>query len=265
MLMSLTDRSTHFEFGENWLSYTETIDEEKIARAERSLNEALRLDVKGRSFLDIGCGSGLFSLAALRLGAARVQCIDVDENSVMATRRLLSRCEPAGNWKVEAASILDLPQNFPKNFDIVYSWGVLHHTGAMWSAIKCASGLVAKGGHLVLALYRKTMLCPFWTLEKRLYTNHPLTFAPVANAVFRTAWVSGQLLTGRNTLARIRSYHSRRGMSWSHDVHDWLGGYPYESASFDDVVTAVSGHGFDIVHSNARRGYAVGVFGSGCD
>jgi 2-polyprenyl-6-hydroxyphenyl methylase/3-demethylubiquinone-9 3-methyltransferase len=264
--MALTDRSSHFEFGENWLSYSKTIDLDRIKQAERSLTQGLGLQVEGKSFLDIGCGSGLFSLAALRLGASSLQAIDIDEKSVAATRSLLSKHAPQRRWQVAEGSVLDLPPAFQTGFDIVYSWGVLHHTGAMWRAIQAAAERVAPGGHLAIALYRKTLLCPFWAIEKRLYTRHARTFAPVANVLFKGAWVTGQLVRGRNPLSQIRAYgRDGRGMSWSHDVHDWLGGYPYESASFDEVVGRVETFGFKLVRSNARRRLELGIFGSGCD
>jgi SAM-dependent methyltransferase len=262
--MDLTDRSTHFEFGENWLSYAQTINDESVAWAERSLEQMLQLDVRGKSFLDIGSGSGLFSLAALSLGAVPLYAIDIDENSVTATQQLLQSRAPTSNWRVEKRSILE-PGVPTDQFDVVYSWGVLHHTGDMWRAIECAAARVRPGGTLAIALYRKTYLCPLWTIEKRLYTKHPKMVAPVANALFKTLWVSAQLLLGRNPLARIRSYRSHRGMSWAHNVNDWVGGYPYESALFEEVVTFLARRGFTLRHSNARRRKEIGVLGSGCD
>jgi 2-polyprenyl-6-hydroxyphenyl methylase/3-demethylubiquinone-9 3-methyltransferase len=260
----LTDRASHFEFGQNWLSYTKSLNDQQIARAEGSLRRLLQIDLSGRSFLDIGCGSGLFSLAALRLGAQPVRAIDIDENSVASTRQLLAARAPTDRWQVDHLSILE-PTALVDTYDIVYSWGVLHHTGSMWSAIELAAKRVAKGGLFAIALYRKTYLCPLWVVEKRLYTRHPRTAAPIANALFKGAWVSAQLLRGRNPLSRIRSYHSVRGMSWSHDVHDWLGGYPYESTTFDEVVAFLRRCGLDLVRSNARRRKEIGLFGSGCD
>ncbi|MCA3275110.1 MAG: class I SAM-dependent methyltransferase [Methylobacterium sp.] len=124
--------------------------------------------------LDIGCGSGLHSLAALRLGAARVHAIDLDRLSVETTRDLLGRYAAGEAWTVEELSVFDmagLPQ-----YDIVYSWGVLHHTGAMRRAIGEAAARVAPGGLLCLALYRRTPFCGLWRIEKRLYCASP---APV--------------------------------------------------------------------------------------
>jgi 2-polyprenyl-6-hydroxyphenyl methylase/3-demethylubiquinone-9 3-methyltransferase len=260
----LTDRATHFEFGKNWLSYSRTITDEIVARAERSVRDLVPVDLAGRSFLDIGCGSGLFSLAALRLGARPVRAIDIDENSVSATRQLLTARSPSAEWRVDNISILDA-EGVAEQFDVVYSWGVLHHTGAMWRAVERAAALVRPGGHLVIALYRKTYLCKLWALEKAAYFRHPDTLAPIARVLFKGAWLSSQVMRGRNPLARIRAYKSVRGMSWSHDIHDWLGGYPYESASFDEVVAFMSRLGFKLVRANARQRREIGFFGSGCD
>jgi 2-polyprenyl-6-hydroxyphenyl methylase/3-demethylubiquinone-9 3-methyltransferase len=262
--MDLTDRSSHFEFGQNWLSYSRTIDDQKIAEAERSIEQLLRIDLRGKSFLDVGPGSGLFSLAAMRLGARPLHAIDIDENSVAATRALLEARAPSSDWRAERASILDADAARGE-FDVVYSWGVLHHTGRMWRAIEQAAARVRTGGLLAIALYRKTRLCPLWTVEKRLYTQYPRTFAPLANLTFKTAWTCAQLLVGRNPVARIRSYHSTRGMSWSHDVHDWLGGYPYESTSPEELMRVVANLGLKHVRSNVRPGTPLGLFGSGCN
>lgn len=261
--MDLVDRSSHFEFGQNWLSYARTIDDTRICEAERSLRQLLPVDLAGKSFLDIGCGSGLFSLAALRLGATPVRAIDIDECSVQATRHVLETHAPRKDWRVDQLSILS--EQAPGRFDIVYSWGVLHHTGDMWRALDRAAACVNRNGHLAIALYRKTYLCPLWTLEKRAYTRSPKLFAPIANAVFKASWIGAHLLRGRNPFTRIRSYYTERGMSWSHNVHDWLGGFPYESTSFDEVVAFATARGFELVRSNARRAREIGLFGSGCD
>src|SRR6476620_5141731 len=125
-----------FEFGEHWSSFLRLVDEERVHAAEVSLAEMLgRDDLSGQRFLDIGCGSGLFSLAARRLGA-RVHSFDYDRQSVACTVHLRERffAHDAG-WTVQQGSALDADYLASLGqFEVVYSWGVLHHTGNMQRA-----------------------------------------------------------------------------------------------------------------------------------
>src|SRR5687768_336406 len=144
-----------FEFGSNWARFLTVLDESRIVLAERALQDMLqRSRLDGLSFLDIGSGSGLSSLAARRLGA-RVHSFDYDPQSVACTSELRRRYFPADpNWVVEQASVLDADVvRRVGTFDIVYSWGVLHHTGGMWRALDHAAIPVAPGGKLFIAIY----------------------------------------------------------------------------------------------------------------
>ncbi|HET9130629.1 MAG TPA: class I SAM-dependent methyltransferase, partial [Terriglobia bacterium] len=147
-----------FEFGKNWSQFLSLLNENRIANAEESLCDWLEVTtLEGKTFIDIGSGSGLFSLAARRLGA-QVHSFDFDPNSVACTSELRRRYF-AGDpmWKVESASVLDTGymSSLPE-FDIVYSWGVLHHTGRMWEALDNAQRHVKVGGKLFIALYNDT-------------------------------------------------------------------------------------------------------------
>jgi 2-polyprenyl-3-methyl-5-hydroxy-6-metoxy-1,4-benzoquinol methylase len=172
---TIADVDRRFEFGENWRSFLNRLDDHRIGDAERSLKWLLDCEhLDGKRFLDIGSGSGLSSLVARRLGADVVS-FDYDPQSVNCAATLRDRFFPnEPHWLVEHGSILD--PGFLSNlgrFDVVYSWGVLHHTGAMRDAIGNAARLVKPGGILALSLYRKTALCWFWTLEKRWYCRAP--------------------------------------------------------------------------------------------
>lgn len=145
-----------FPFGRNWRRFLEVVDKGRVEIAARSLEEMLgRGAVEGRSFLDVGAGSGLFSLAALRLGAARVHSFDFDDDAVACARALKDRFAPdAERWTIERGDILRADYISALGcWDVVYAWGVLHHTGQMWSAIDNAARLVEDGGALFLALY----------------------------------------------------------------------------------------------------------------
>ncbi|MBV9860490.1 MAG: class I SAM-dependent methyltransferase [Alphaproteobacteria bacterium] len=261
------DRSTgRFRFGENWVSFAATVTEERLAEAERGL---LRLfpggEIEGSRFLDIGCGSGLSALAACRIGAAQVEAIDVDPQSVEAARGLLFRFAPQARWRVTQRDVFDLAPERDGRYDIVYSWGVLHHTGAMWPAIRKASALLAPGGHLAVALYRRTPLCFLWKREKRFYAAAGSTAQAILRAVYKSLYRLGLVATGRRPGRYIAEYKSARGMDWAHDVHDWLGGYPYQSAAPGDVVVFLNGLGLTLERVFEHPAAAAGLFGSHCD
>jgi 2-polyprenyl-3-methyl-5-hydroxy-6-metoxy-1,4-benzoquinol methylase len=255
----LRDRATHFEFGENWASYAKLLDETRLESAAQNLTE-LCGPLEGKSFLDIGSGSGLLSLAALKLGAARLLAVDIDETSVSTTQAVLSG--HPGQWEARRISVFDLPEQGLGKFDVVYSWGVLHHTGDMWKAIDAAASMVKPGGTFVLALYAKTPLCGAWRIEKRLYRKAPKIIQKMAQAAYIAVYSLGLLATGHNPIKRIRD--RRRGMDATHDVHDWLGGYPYESASPEDVEAHLQSLGFAVIKTKPVKPLALGLLGSGC-
>lgn len=262
-LESLTDRAAHFEFGENWRSYAATIDQKRIDAAIAGVRKLFPDGLQGRSFLDIGCGSGLHSLAALSLGAAAVIAIDIDENSVAATTQTLSRFAPGANWNTSVLSIFDAAPKTLGQFDVVYSWGVLHHTGSMWTAIENAAAFVKDGGEFAIAIYNATLMDPFWIAEKRIYSSLPRSGQWLIQQAFVAAWLVGKAIRGIPPARFLRDYYHSRGMNFSHDAHDWLGGYPYETASAAQLRSFFAKLGL-----RELRGFpkpkSVGVFGSNC-
>jgi len=239
-----------FEFGKNWAKFLEVLDDERIAEAERSLIGMLG-DVRGLRVLDVGSGSGLFSLAARRLGAT-VYSFDYDPNSVGCTQELRRRYFPDdAGWTVEHGSVLD-PQYLAGlgTFDIVYSWGVLHHTGAMWQAVENVLPLVAEGGRLFIALYNdQGVWSRRWTAIKRTYCSGTPGRWLVSGTVI-PFWVArdlaADLVWRRNPVARYSQYKKRRGMSVVRDWYDWLGGYPFEVAKPEQVLDFLRDRGFEL-------------------
>ncbi len=255
----------HFAFGKNWASYAALIGEAEIEEARKGLTGLIPADqFAGRSFLDIGCGSGVHALAAASLGVSRMFAVDIDPDSVVTTRQVLTRHGAAAPWQVETISVFDLDPAVQGQFDIVYSWGVLHHTGSMWEAVGRAAAMVAPGGLLAIALYRPTRLDPLWKLEKRLYSRAPRPVQRAVHAAYVGAFRIGKLATGASFRDYVASYRSARGMDFHHDVHDWLGGYPYESAGAGEVDRFLKRLGF-AMERRAIRPPGFGLFGSGCD
>jgi 2-polyprenyl-6-hydroxyphenyl methylase/3-demethylubiquinone-9 3-methyltransferase len=261
------DVTTHFAFGRNWAEYARHINETTIEFATAELRR-LAGPIEGLSFLDIGCGSGLHSLAALRLGAIRVLAVDFDPVSVETANRVIGGHWRQGNFECRRGNVFVDLNPGAGQFDVVYSWGVLHHTGAMWDAIERAAAMVAPGGRLVLAIYRKTPLCGFWRAEKNLYRRLPRVLQAPLDLAYVLACTSGYLLSGRNPVREIRAYRSRRGMSWWHDIRDWMGGFPYESAHRVELEAFLARLGFRLTRAfkdrPARWVVRLGLLGSGC-
>lgn len=256
-----------FAFGANWARFLSRLTPERIRLAEASLTDWLG-DLRGRSFLDIGSGSGLFSLAARNLGA-RVHAFDYDAESVACTAELRRRFHPDDpDWRAEQGSALDadyLRSLGP--FDVVYSWGVLHHTGQMWRALDLATLPLASDGRLYVALYNR--LTPLRhrlvTARKRLYNRSPaplrLALAGGYTATVALPEFAAALYRRRDPLAYFRSYaRTSRGMSWWRDVDDWLGGYPYEAATPAEVRVFYDARGFALCRQAITAGHGCNEF-----
>lgn len=236
-----------FEFGANWSRFLRNLSEERIADAERSLREMLECpDLRGRRFLDVGCGSGLFSLAARRLGAA-VHSFDYDPGSVACARALGERFFPDDPaWTVAAGSVLD--RAYLANlgaWHVVYSWGVLHHTGSMWQALANVVPLVAPGGRLFIAIYNdQGRVSRQWRWVKRTYNRlpRPLRFLMVAPSAAVLWWRS--IVKDLVTLRPGASFRQSRGMALWSDMIDWVGGYPFEVATPHAIFDFFRARGF---------------------
>ena len=234
-----------FEFGKNWSAFLSALTEERITVAEASLKQALGVDsLHNRNFLDIGCGSGLFSLAAIRLGAT-VHSFDYDPDSVATTQELKRRyCPDAAHWTIERGSALD-PAYLSKlgQFDIVYSWGVLHHTGNMWQALANVIPLVKEpDGRLFIAIYNDlgTRTRRWCAIKKFFVSSNPIVQWLLLIVLFahnQSRLAISHLLRLDNPLPfrRWRAYKANRGMSVWRDFVDWVGGYPYETAKPEHI------------------------------
>lgn len=235
-----------FKFGENWASFSRQLDEARIQEAMDSLESLFgECALKGRSFLDIGCGSGLFSIAAARLGASKVVGLDVDPLSISTSQANATR------WLRDGASALAFRhlsaletsrmEELGK-FDIVYSWGVLHHSGNMMLALRNAAQRVDHHGLLMIAIYNRHWTSLPWKIIKRFYNQIGSLGQKILIWIFTPIIFVGKfLVTFRNPLKM------RRGMEFMHNIIDWVGGYPYEYASIAEMTHTLNQLGFEML------------------
>jgi SAM-dependent methyltransferase len=268
--MSVTEAAPEpprFAFGRNWSRFLRTVTEARIAAATNSLIAVFGHEgLAGKRFLDIGCGSGLFSLAAYRLGAT-VHSFDYDADSVACAEELRRReAATDDRWRVEQGSVLDAEYlRSLGTFDVVYSWGVLHHTGEMWRAIDLAAQSVAPGGMLWIAIYNdQGVRSRVWRFVKQVYVRLPAWLQPVYVMLVGGPWglFRAALKLLRITVDRLlclagvgekdcvpaaASVSQRsRGMHLWYDLVDWIGGYPFEVAKPEVVFRRLRGQGFHL-------------------
>ena len=262
------DLDNHFSFGDNWAQYSQHVTDEHLKHAVEDLQRLLGVStLNGKTFCDIGCGSGIHAVAAARMGAM-VTALDIDPMCTATAISLAKKFGVSDQLIVSNYSIFDhkLPAH---HFDVVYSWGVLHHTGAMWSAIEQAIKLVSSAPEstFAIALYRKTRLCSLWKIEKKFYKDSPKIVQAILRAFMTALMDIANLLRLRSPRKFRSEYQKKRGMSYKHDVHDWLGGYPYESVQDNELRTFFTERKFVLERSFLRspERMQLGIFGSGCD
>lgn len=240
---TLVDR---FRFGRNWQDFIKhSLNDGAYGAAKSHLHALItRHGAPRASFLDIGCGSGLFLSAALQEGFGRVVGFDYDPDSIEASRQLVV-CSSRNREKVRIMRGDVLDSAFLTSlgkFSFVYAWGSLHHTGSMWQAIKNAAEQVSEQGVLVISIYNRSLTSPVWKLLKRLYVRSGRL---VRNILIGTVYVAGAIAKAIYTCKN--PFREDRGMNFYYDIIDWVGGYPYEYASIKEVTKFVEKLGFELI------------------
>jgi SAM-dependent methyltransferase len=241
-----------FDFGKNWKEFSiHALSDRKVEQARHAFAELLDADLKGVSFLDIGFGQGLSLLLATERGANTVGC-DINHTCkevLGANQQRFFSALSDRNIPCFVGSILDrtvvdeLATKTPDGtYDVVHSWGVLHHTGNMTKAIEHAASLVAKDGLFVLALYNRHWTSSAWLLIKWLYCKSPEWLQRIfIGILYPVIWLAKFIVTGKNPMRQ------QRGMDFMYNVKDWVGGYPYEYESIPETNRRMSALGFELV------------------
>jgi len=237
-------RNKRFNFGKNWKNFSKSIDSEKMNSSQEALANFLELEtLSEKLFLDVGSGSGLSSLAARKLGA-EVISFDYDRDSVECTRKLKEKYfRDDSKWNVLQGSVLD--NTFLKKlgkFDIVYSWGVLHHTGNMYQALNNITTLVGEEGLLLIAIYNdQGIISKYWRIIKKIYNTH------VFFKILLIIIYSPYFVFARKIFHIIDGKKNIRGMNLWHDMLDWLGGYPFEVSTPENIKLYFKKKGYSLI------------------
>ena len=237
------DEMRQFDFGENWKNFSTTIGSEELDQAVQSLQDLIgKENIEGKTFLDVGCGSGLFSIAASKLGADRVLGVDINPKCVETAKLNASKFGEEG-FDFKIGSILD--ENVIKELerhDVVYAWGSLHHTGEMYRAIENTVGLVKDGGTIVLAIYNRNITSKTWWYIKMLYNKESKIIKRLMEL-----WYLSCVIPLKFIISPKSFLNRGRGMRLWFDAIDWLGGFPYEYASKEELSSFMSKKGFELI------------------
>lgn len=225
-----------FSFGENWCDFVAQVNQESLLAAHFDIESWLGGGgLAGKRVLDVGSGSGIHSFCFLRGGASRVISFDLDPLSVAATRSLWNKMGRPSHWEIDQGSVLD--STFMASlgqFDVVYAWGVLHHTGRLWEALQRTCSVVAQGGTLWISIYAKGPNYARDLALKRRYNRA----GRWARKFLEFQWILSlmwkRLQSSQNPFRW--NVPTGRGMNTYHDLVDWLGGLPYEVASTAEVL-----------------------------
>jgi ubiquinone biosynthesis O-methyltransferase len=169
-------------------------------------------EVKGKTVLDAGCGTGVFSIIFARNGAAKVTGIDISPGS-LDTARSLKKKFGLANAEFRQQDMLRLPFA-SASFDIVWAWGTVHHTTDPLGAIAELIRVLKPGGSLFLAIYKRTNVTWVHEIVRKTMIRTP-----------RWSWNSlakaGALALSPIVFLFKKRQKSRKGEKLSELILDW--------------------------------------------
>jgi SAM-dependent methyltransferase len=255
------------QFGQNFKdNLLSSFNKSKLEETKKFITHFLEVDsLMGHTFLDAGCGSGVFTLAATELGAD-VFSFDIDDVAIQNTKKLLTDFGYTyDDSKIIIGDILqpEFIQSIDR-FDYVMCWGVAHHTGQMWKSIDSVCHTVKDGGVLHLGIYNKAdgwgfypdgRFGPsgFWRKIKRFYSRLPSILQSFTDVLATVGIVCIYMVTFNNPIKKLKE-NERRGMNWQSDLKDWLIGYPYEYATPEEVFLFMKKRGFSLTNLRTNNG-----------
>lgn len=258
----MKDDKITFSFGKNWQNLLKVINEDDFIRSRKDLERwfSNRIDLKDKDIIDIGSGSGIHSLMLYSMSPKKLYSFDFDPNSVAATKSLWEKSGSPTNWLVNHGSILDVKYlSQLGKYDLVYSWGVLHHTGSMWEAIKNASDMVKLDGHFLISIYQGVKTYDYDLALKKQY-NRAGYFGKKRLEFSKFIWplMKNRIKWRENPFAWNQK--AIRGMNTYHDIVDWLGGLPYEVASDEQIISFFKPLGFVLIEKDMSEACGTYLF-----
>ena len=183
--------------------------------------------LEGKTVLDGGCGSGMVSVAFATLGAD-VTGVDVTRQCVENGRKNAQRF--GVECRFIQADLVTL--SLDDQFDIIYTWGVLHHTPDAEASFHSLATHLKEDGDIIIAVYLRTPLSGFWNSIRVFYQRSPSMLKTV------TRKTTAALLAGVDMAKRLvggRQRYMMRGTSNEEIVNDWFGVPHRTFHSYDEV------------------------------
>ena len=179
------------------------------------LTELFPEGVKGKKVLDAGSGSGMVSIAFAVMGAS-VTGVDITSKCIENGRKRAKAFGVECRFVQSDLTMLDLHEDF----DIIYSWGVLHHTADAKASFFRLVEHLRPGGEIIIAVYLRTAFSSFWNFSRVFYQSSP----GFAKTAFRRS--ASVLLNGYDAVRKALMKKERymlRGTSNEELVNDWFG------------------------------------------